>query len=71
MVQVTPPSLKEIGSRYGIDNDAAVSNMIVTVKRRLQKAMREHLRQSVISDELVDHEMEELKRFFPKIAQEP
>lgn len=71
MDQAEPPSLKEIGSKYGIDNGAAVSNMIVTVKRRLQKAMREHLRQSVVSDELVDHEMEELKRFFPKIAQEP
>jgi len=71
MDQITPPLLKEIGSRYGIDNDATVSNMIVTVKRRLQKTMREQLRCSVISDELVEHEMEDLKRFSPKIAQEP
>lgn len=70
MNQITPPSLKDISSKYGIENDAAVSNMIVTIKRRLQKAMRENLRCSVISDELVDHEMEDLKRFFPKIAQE-
>jgi hypothetical protein len=71
MDQVSPPPLKEIGSMYGIDNDTAVSNMIVTVKRRLQKIMRERLRCSVISDELVDYEIEDLKRFFPKIAQEP
>lgn len=70
MNQNTPPSLKDISSKYGIESDAAVSNMIVTVKRRLQKAMRENLRCSVISDELVDHEMKDLKRFFPKIAQE-
>ncbi len=70
MEQVAPPSLKEICTRYGIDNDTAVSNMIVTVKRRLQKTVREQLRCSVVSDELVDHEIEELRRFFPKIAQE-
>lgn len=70
MEQVAPPSLKEICTRYGIDNDTAVSNMIVTVKRRLQKTVREQLRCSVVSDELVDHEVEELRRFFPKIAQE-
>jgi hypothetical protein len=42
----------------------------VTVKRRLQKAMREYLRRSVASDELVEGEMEDLRRFFPRIAQE-
>ena len=65
-----PPSLKEICGTYGIDSEASASNMIVTVKRRLQKAMRQHLRRSVTSDGLVDGEMEELRRFFPKIAQE-
>jgi RNA polymerase sigma-70 factor (ECF subfamily) len=70
MNRAEPPSLNEIRTAYGIDSEAAVSNMIVTVKRRLQKAMREYLRRSVTSEELVDGEMKELRRFFPKIAQE-
>jgi RNA polymerase sigma-70 factor (ECF subfamily) len=64
-----PPSLKAICATYGIDSETIASNMIVTVKRRLQKVMRECLRRSVTSDELVDGELEELRRFFPKIAQ--
>jgi RNA polymerase sigma-70 factor (ECF subfamily) len=70
MDRAEPPSLQEICATYGIDSEAGASNMIVTIKRRLQKAMRESLRRSVTSEELVDSEMEELKRFFPKIAQE-
>jgi len=70
MNQAEPPSMKEICGTYGLDSEAGASNMIVTVKRRLQKAMRQHLRRSVTSDGLVDGEMEELRRFFPKIAQE-
>ncbi len=64
-----PRSLKEICDTYGIDSETVASNMIVTVKRRLQKAMWEQLRRSVTSETLVDGEMEELRRFFPKIAQ--
>ena len=69
MNQGEPPSLKDICATYGIDSETIASNMIVTVKRRLQRAMWEQLRRSVTSDELVDGEMEELRRFFPKIAQ--
>jgi DNA-directed RNA polymerase specialized sigma24 family protein len=65
-----PPALRELCATYGIDGETAVSNMIVTVKRRLQKAMSELLRGSVTCDELVVGEMEELRRFLPKIAQE-
>jgi len=69
MNQGEPPPLKDICATYGIDSETIASNMIVTVKRRLQKAMREQLRRSVTSEALVDSEMEELRRFFPKIAQ--
>ncbi len=63
-------SLGEVCTRYGIEDEAKASNMIVTVKRRFQRLLREHLRKSVMSDELIADELEELKRFFPKIAQE-
>ena len=65
-----PPSLKEICERYGIKDDSKASNMIVTVKRRFQAALKKKLRESVVSEEQVSSELEEIKRFFPKIAQD-
>ena len=65
-----PPSLKEICEQYGIKDDAKGSNMIVTVKRRFQAALKKQLRDSVVSEELLNGELEEIKRFFPKIAQD-
>ncbi|MHC4207826.1 MAG: RNA polymerase sigma factor [Planctomycetota bacterium] len=65
-----PPSLKEICKRYGINDDAKSSNMIVTVKRRFQAALKKQLRDSVVSEDQLSGELEEIKRFFPKIAQD-
>ena len=65
-----PPSLKEICERYGIKDDSKASNMVVTVKRRFQAALKKQLRDSVVSDKQVNGELEEIKRFFPKIAQD-
>lgn len=65
-----PVPLAELCKRYGIENETRASNMIVTVKRRFQKLMREHLRKSVASEELLADELEEIKRFFPRIAQD-
>ena len=64
------PSLKEVCDKYGIQDDVKASNMIVTVKRRFQAALRKHLRDSVLSDELINGELEEIRRFFPKMAQD-
>jgi len=64
------PTLKEICEKYGIKDDAQASNMIVTVKRRFQAALKKKLRDSVVSDEQISGELEEIKRFFPKIAQD-
>lgn len=65
-----PPSLKEIADKYGISDESKASNMIVTVKRRLQKALRQHLRESVTSDEYIKGELEQIRQLFPKIAQD-
>ena len=64
------PSLKEICDKYGIKDDAKASNMIVTVKRCFQTVLRKHLRDSVVSDEQIRGELKELRRFFPKFAQD-
>jgi RNA polymerase sigma-70 factor (ECF subfamily) len=65
-----PPSLKEIITKYGLQDETKASNMIVTVKRRLQAALKQYLRESVTSDEFVKGELEQIRQFFPKIAQD-
>jgi len=70
MEGVAPPSLKDICDQYQIRDDAKASNMIVTVKRRFQAALMTILRETVLSDEQVASELEDLKKFFPKIAQD-
>jgi len=65
-----PPSLREICDKYQIKDDSKASNMIVTVKRRFQAALMRSLRETVLSDEQVDGELGDLKRFFPKVAQD-
>jgi len=68
--RATPIPLKALCAKHGIENEARASNMLVTVKRRFQAVLRQHLRESVISDDDVAGEVEEIRRFFPDIAQE-
>jgi DNA-directed RNA polymerase specialized sigma24 family protein len=70
MDRADPVPLGQICTRYGIEDQARASNMIITVKRRFQDLLREHLRKSVVSEELLAEELDEIKRFFPRIAQE-
>lgn len=65
----TPPSMETLCCKHGIDGPIKASNMIVTVKRRLQKAFAEHLRSSVTSDDAACEEFEEIRRFLPEAAQ--
>jgi len=65
-----PPGLKELCETYAIKDTGKASNMIITVKRRFQAAMETHLRDLVTSDDQVQGEMEEIRRFFPGIAQD-
>lgn len=64
------PSMKEMCDRNGIEDESKASNMIVTVKRRFQTALKNWLRNSVMSESEIDKEFAELKKFFPKIAQD-
>jgi DNA-directed RNA polymerase specialized sigma24 family protein len=66
-----PPAVKEICQRYGIANGIKLSNMIVTVKRRIQAALQSQVRDSVVSDAEANGEMDILMHFFSKIAQNP
>lgn len=64
------PSMTEICRRYGIDSETKASNMVVTVKRRFQTVLRNHLRSLVVSEDQVNEELTEIMRFLPKIAQD-
>ena len=70
MDKTEPPSMKEICRKYAIKNEAKASNMMVTVKRRFQTALRNHLRNLVVSEDQIDEELAEIMRFLPKIAQD-
>ena len=70
MEKTEPPSMTEICRRYGIDTETKASNMMVTIKRRFQTALRSHLRSLVVSEDQVDEELAEIIRFLPKIAQD-
>ena len=63
---VAPPPLSDICKKYKIKSGTVASNMIVTVKRRLRKALERRLRQSVHSDSDVEQELSELLKFFKK-----
>ena len=60
---VTPPSMKEICGRYGIEDGIKASNMIITVKRKLQAAIERQLHRTVISDRQIDDELGQIVQF--------
>jgi hypothetical protein len=64
------PSLDAVCRKYGVSNPAKASNMIVTVKRRFQTLLRQHLRGTVMSDREGEAELQEIRRFLPKMAQD-
>jgi len=67
---IRPPTLPEICIRYGIEDESKASNMIVTVKRRFQAALRKNLRITVASQEGMEEELREMLRFLPPGAQD-
>jgi len=70
MEKTEPPSMKEICLKYAVESEAKASNMMVTVKRRFQTALKSHLRSLVVSEDQVDEELAEIMRFLPKVAQD-
>lgn len=65
-----PLSMKEICDRYGIEDTIKASNMITTVKRLFQTVLKQHVRNSVMSDEDTADEFAQIKRFFPRNSAE-
>jgi len=61
-----PAALKEICRQYGIENEATVSHMLETVKRRFQSVLRKQVRQTVLTGQVVEEELKEILKFFEK-----
>ena len=64
-----PPSLTAICDKYGIESEKKASNMIVTVKRRFQSALKQYIRSTVASESQMADELKEILKFLPKKAQ--
>ena len=70
LTDAEPPSFVETCEKYGIEDQKKASNMITTVKRRLQKALREYLRTIAMSENEIYEEFSEIMQFFKKSAQD-
>jgi DNA-directed RNA polymerase specialized sigma24 family protein len=58
------PSLAEICDKYSIESATKASNMIITVNRRFQAALKRYVRRTVANDADVDEELNELMQIF-------
>ena len=67
---VPAPSLADICKRHGVEEPSQASNMVLTVKRRFQTILRQHVRSTVVSEGRISEEVSEILRFFPKRLQE-
>jgi RNA polymerase sigma-70 factor (ECF subfamily) len=65
----SPPSFADICEKYGIDDQKRAANMITTVKRRLQKALNQFIRNTATSEDEMHEEFAEIVQFFSKSAQ--
>ncbi len=60
------PSLQEIGQEWGVSDPVRVSNMIITVKRRFREILRRCVRRTVVGEDHVQDELEEMAQFLPQ-----
>lgn len=65
-----PLSMKAICARYDVEDTIKASNMITTVKRLFQAVLKQHVRNSVMSEEDTADEMAQMKRFFSRKSAE-
>ncbi len=62
------PSLEELCRKHGIEDVRTASNMIVTIRRTLQKALIQHLRTAAGSDEEALDELREIRRIVSRVS---
>jgi len=57
-----PPSYRELGAQYGIDDESRVANIVVTVKRRFGSVLKRQLRDLSSSDAEAEEEFDDIFR---------
>jgi DNA-directed RNA polymerase specialized sigma24 family protein len=67
--ETEPPAVKDLCVRYGVPDGGKLANMIVTVKRRVRAALEKCVQESVMSADETQDELQDMARFFPRIAQ--
>jgi RNA polymerase sigma-70 factor (ECF subfamily) len=65
-----PPSLSELCRQHAIADARKASNMITTVKRRLQKALIQYLRTTARDEAELEEEFREIVKYFTERAQD-
>lgn len=63
------PSFAEICRKYDIDDQKKAANMVTTIKRRLQNALKQYLTLIATSDDEMHNEFAAMVQFFSKDAQ--
>lgn len=62
------PSLQELCRKYGVTNPRKASNMIVTVRRSLQRALIQHLRATTGSRAAATDELREIRQILSRLS---
>ncbi len=55
-----PKPLQELCRRYGVASEKTAANMVITVKRRFQRTLQEHLRSTVNSEAEAQEELQDI-----------
>ena len=63
------PSLDELREKHDIKDEKTASNMVITIKRRFRSTLEQHIRNTVVSDSLLEEELAEIMQFLPQGAQ--
>ena len=61
-------TMKVVAARYGIESESTAFNMLLTVKRRFKAALQMNLRSTVLAEEDVDDEWQEILRLVGKVS---
>ena len=60
------PPFSQLCKQYGIEDETKASNMLGTVKRQFQSILTKHVRQTVLSGDVAEAELEEMFKFLKK-----
>jgi hypothetical protein len=63
--------MKVLCTRYGIANESTAFNMLLTVKRHFKAALRRNLRSTVLREEDIDEEWQEILNLTGERTQKP